>query len=77
MNVTIKDIEQNLHTLPDNLLERVNEYVDFLKETVSGNIPEWQRKEVLKRVNTMDRYPETIISEQEMSFFLRNLESEN
>ena len=76
MEVTIKDIEQNLRTLPENLLNQVNDYVDFLKDTFSGNVPEWQKKEVLKRKKEMDRHPESAVSEQDMSLFLKKLESE-
>jgi len=74
MEVTIKDIERNLRTLPENLLNQVNDYVDFLKDTFSGNAPEWQREEVLKRKREMDNHPEIVISEQEMSLFLKELE---
>ncbi len=76
MEVTIKDIEQNLRTLPENLLNQVNDYVDFLKDTFSGKIPEWQKKEVLKRKMDMDNHPESAFSEQDMSLFLKELEGE-
>ena len=76
MEVTIKDIEQNLRTLPENLLNQVNDYVDFLKDTFSGKIPEWQKKEVLKRKKDMDSYPENVISEDDMTLFLKKLENE-
>lgn len=44
MEITIKDIEQNLRILPENLLNQVNDYVDFIKDTFSGEIPEWQKR---------------------------------
>ncbi|WP_367916045.1 hypothetical protein [Leadbetterella sp. DM7] len=74
MEVTIKDIERNLRTLPENLLNQVNDYVDFLKDVFSENIPEWQKEEVLKRKREMDNHPEIAISEQDMSLFLKELE---
>lgn len=77
MEVTIKDIEQNLRTLPENLLNQVNDYVDFLKDTFSGEIPEWQKKEVLNRKKDMDSFPERVISEDEMTLFLKRQERED
>lgn len=32
MEITIKDLEKNLKTLPKELLGNVNDYIDFLKE---------------------------------------------
>ena len=32
MEITIKDLEKNLKTLPKELLGNVNNYIDFLKE---------------------------------------------
>ena len=32
MEITIKDLENNLKTLPKELLGNVNDYIDFLKE---------------------------------------------
>ena len=79
MEITVKDIEKNLKTLPKELLEQVNEYVEFLKEISSTkrNIPQWQIDEVIRRKKDAEENPENLVSEDEMNKFLNELEDEN
>lgn len=80
METTIKDITKNLETLPKELLEQVNEYVDFLKEVSLNNrkeIPLWQKDEVEQRKYQLKLHPENFVSEQEMNSYLKELEDES
>ncbi len=76
MGVTIKELENNIKDLPENLLDQVNDYVIFLKDRYASDIPEWQKKEVLRREREMMSNPENIMNEDEMETFLNELESE-
>lgn len=82
MEITIKDVEFNLKTLPTEFLYEVNDFIDFLKHKyVEGStqyqVPEWQKEEVRKRVKYSQNHPESFISEPEMDEFLNSLESES
>lgn len=61
MEITIKEIQENLRNLPTNLLQNVNDYIDFLKSKYSGNhyenLSESQKEEILNRVAEMERNP--------------------
>lgn len=76
MKVTVKHVEQNIRSLPHDLLEEVNDYVNFLKIKFSGEIPDWQKEEVLKRKAHMDKYPQNAINEDDMLLFINKLENE-
>lgn len=76
MGVTIKELENNIKDLPENLLDQVNDYVMILKSKYASDIPEWQMKEVLRREEEMADHPESVMNEQEMEAFLKELESE-
>ena len=48
MPITIKHLEDNIKTLPEDLYDEVNDFVDFLKfkyspEYSQSIIPDWQR----------------------------------
>lgn len=80
METTIKDITKNLETLPKELLNQVNEYVDFLKEVClndEAEIPQWQKDEVSRRKYELKLNPENFVSEQEMNSYLKELENES
>ena len=49
MEITLKEIEKNLLTLPDNLWGQVNDFVNFLKQKYSDDLPQWQKDELKKR----------------------------
>lgn len=81
MEITIKDLENNLKTLPKELLGNVNDYIDFLKEKYLSKkeeflVPEWQKEETRKRASFLQEHPESIVSETEMNTFLNELEDE-
>lgn len=55
MEITIKDLEKKLKTLPEELLENVNDYIDFLKSKYKKNdwaedLTDFQKKSVEKGV---------------------------
>ncbi|KQS91319.1 hypothetical protein [Chryseobacterium sp. Leaf394] len=81
METTIKDIENNLETLPKEFLHQVNDFIDFLKykhyKDVEYEVPEWQKDEVRRRVKYAQEHPESLISESEMDNYLNDLESGN
>lgn len=80
METTIKDIEKNLQDLSPELLIQVNDYIEFLKERYlisQSEIPQWQKEEVLRRKYEMEKHPENIVSEEEMKYFLDELENES
>ena len=49
MEITLKEIEKNLLTLPDNLWGQVNDFVIFLKQKYSDDLPQWQKDELKKK----------------------------
>ena len=53
MEITIKDLEKNLKTLPKELLGNVNDYTDFLKEKyISKESKSSSREETFKLTET-------------------------
>jgi len=61
MEITIKDIEKNLQSLPKEFLNQVNDYVEFLKEISSNqNVPQWQKDEVMRRKKEAEENPEVM-----------------
>jgi DNA replication initiation complex subunit (GINS family) len=42
MEITLKDLENNIKTLPENFYEEVNDFIDFLKTKYSkSNAEDW------------------------------------
>ncbi|WP_449399418.1 DUF2281 domain-containing protein [Chryseobacterium wanjuense] len=42
MEITLKDLENNIRTLPENFYEEVNDFIDFLKTKYTRtNTEEW------------------------------------
>lgn len=76
MEITLKEIEKNLLTLPDNLWGQVNDFVIFLKQKYSDDLPQWQKDELKKREYFISENPSSIIKEAEMEYFLNNLDNE-
>jgi len=61
MEITIKDIEKNLQSLPKEFLNQVNDYVEFLMEISSNQkVPEWQKDEVMRRIKEAEENPEVM-----------------
>lgn len=77
MEKTIKDIERNLETLPKELLNNVNDFIDFLKykylKENQYEVPEWQKDEVRKRMEYSQNNPQGFVSESEMDDYLNDL----
>ncbi len=75
MPVTIEQLENNIKTLPENLYQQVNDFVDFLREryTDCEEIPKWQADESAKRVQYLQENPESTVSEGEMKSFINTL----
>jgi RNA polymerase-binding transcription factor DksA len=75
MEITIKDLENNLKTLPKELLGNVNDYIDFLKEKYltkdwANQLSETQKKSIEKGI--LDIENENIISHEEAKQKIRN-----
>lgn len=62
MEITLKDLEDNIRTLPENFYEEVNDFIDFLKTKYnrtnendwSGIISEPQRESIKKGVDDIE-----------------------
>lgn len=81
MEITLKDLENNIRTLPENFYEEVNDFIDFLKHKhiirKENDIPEWQKEEVRRRVKYSQDNPQSFVSESDMDEYLNDLESGN
>lgn len=62
MEITLKDLENNIRTLPENFYEEVNDFIDFLKtkytrtnaEEWSGMLSEPQRESLKKGLEDIE-----------------------
>jgi len=62
MEITLKDLENNIRTLPENFYEEVNDFIDFLKtkynrtnaEYWSGMLSEPQRESLKKGLEDIE-----------------------
>ena len=75
MEITIKDLENNLKTLPKELLGNVNDYIDFLKEKYltkdwANQLSETQIKSIEKGISDIENG--NIISHEEAKQKIRN-----
>lgn len=79
MEITLKDIETNLETLPKEFLHDVNDFIDFLKykylKEKQYEVPEWQKEETKRRMDYSRNNPQSFVSESEMDDYLNDLES--
>jgi hypothetical protein len=79
MEVTLKHLEKNIRTLPENFYEEVNDFIDFLKHKhfkgKEYEVPEWQKEEVRRRREYTQEHPQSFVSESEMDNYLNDLES--
>lgn len=62
MAITIKHLEDNIKTLPEDLYDEVNDFVDFLKFKYSTNdnqidLQNWQKEILDERLNNLDENP--------------------
>ena len=68
MEITIKDIQNNLKSLPEELLGNVNDYIDFLKSKYVSKknelmeVPDWHKEIVLERMKN----PSKLVDAEEM-----------
>jgi DNA replication initiation complex subunit (GINS family) len=81
MPITIKHLEDNIKTLPEDLYDEVNDFVDFLKFKYSSienhnDIPDWQIEETSKRLKYISENPTSIVSESEMNVYISTLKDE-
>ncbi|GGD85160.1 addiction module protein [Planktosalinus lacus] len=60
MQSTLEEINERLKHAPQDVLERILGYIDAMSFTQS--IPDWQRKEVLKRVKEYEENPDKAIA---------------
>ena len=62
MAITIKHLEDNIKTLPEDLYDEVNDFVDFLKFKYSANnsqidLQNWQKEILDERLNNLEENP--------------------
>lgn len=81
MPISIKHLEDNIKTLPEDLYDEVNDFVDFLKFKYSSidnhnEIPDWQIEETNKRLKYISENPTSIVSESEMNEYIATLKDE-
>lgn len=77
MEITIKDLYENIDTLPKSLYKQVNDFIKFLKSQNSEaeyEAPEWQKEETLRRMKYYQENPTAMVSESEMDDYLKELE---
>lgn len=74
MEITIKDLQNNLDSLPKSLYGIVNEYLNLLKQDVNPDIPDWQKKEVRKRIEYAKIHPESLV---DFDSFMNDFEKEH
>ncbi len=78
MEITLKEIEKNLESLPEIFYSEVNDFIDFLKDkhrrTALNDIPEWQKEEVKRITEYARNNPQSFVSESEMNDYLKDLE---
>lgn len=75
MEITIKDLEKNLKTLPKELLGNVNDYIDFLKEKYldkdwANQLSDSQKESIKKGISYIENG--NIISHEEAKQKIRN-----
>ena len=62
MAITIKHLEDNIKTLPADLYDEVNDFVDFLKFKYSAknnqvDLQDWQKEILDERLNNLEENP--------------------
>jgi len=62
MAITIKHLEDNIKTLPEDLYDEVNDFVDFLKFKYSAknnqvDLQNWQKEILDERLNNLEENP--------------------
>ena len=75
MEITMKDLEKNLETLPKELLGNVNDYIDFLKEKYldkdwANQLSDSQKESIKKGISDIENG--NIISHEEAKQKIRN-----
>ena len=75
MEITIKDLENNLKTLPKELLGNVNDYIDFLKEKYldkdwANQLSDSQKESIKKGISNIENG--NVISHEEAKQKIRN-----
>lgn len=79
MEITLKDLENNIRTLPENFYTQVNDFVDFLKYKHFKNkqfeVPEWQKEETQRRAKYAKDNPQSFLSESQLDDHLNDLEN--
>ena len=57
MAITIKHLEDNIKTLPEDLYDEVNDFVDFLKtKSESKNSKDWSENLTYYQKNSIKKY---------------------
>ncbi len=79
MEITLKDLEENIKTLPENFYGEVNDFIDFLKHKhfkgKQDKASIWQKEETERRMKYTQNNPQSFLSESKMDDYLNDLES--
>lgn len=67
MEITIKDLENDLKSLPQELLQQVSDYVAFLKfkypqSSKSTELEDWQKDILDERLNFLKKNPDETLN---------------
>lgn len=81
MEITIKDLYENIDTLPKSLYREVNNYIKFLKsqhkDQSKFEAPKWQMDETRRRAKYADENPNSLLNFDEfMDEFEKKILSE-
>ncbi|WP_025126176.1 hypothetical protein [Myroides odoratimimus] len=52
----LKRVNYKLENLPENLLREVDLFIDYLTESSSSNIPQWQQNIVLNHIENSTEF---------------------
>ncbi|MDP9957760.1 DUF2281 domain-containing protein [Epilithonimonas hungarica] len=81
MPITIKHLQDNIQTLPEDFYEEVNDFIDFLKfkyysDDSQNEVPQWQIEETRRRLTYTSENSTSIVSESEMNDYIKRLKDE-
>ena len=65
MEITIKDLYENIDSLPKSFYKQVNDYMKFLKSQSNNSenyvVPQWQIDETNKRIKHSQEHTESLV----------------
>lgn len=82
MEITIRDLYENIDSLPKSLYKQVNDYLKFLKFQSNNSedyeVPQWQIDETNRRIKFAEENPDSLLDFDEfMKEFEKKILDEN